>query len=121
MALDHADRVVQAVRGDYRIAARADPGGPIGDAVAGDDLRWPQRGTRVDHAVAYACHPRLKRGHHLLPRLGRGRRAAAAMVGDQERWHRYLRSANELPGKNASRPGGSSRGLTRAAPSLAGM
>src|SRR5215470_7750108 len=90
MALDHVDRVVQAVRADHRIAT---PRSPVGDAVAGDDLGWPQRGTGVHHVVARACHPCLKRGHHLLPRLRRGGRAAATVVGDQERWHRYLRSA----------------------------
>ena len=41
----------------------------------------------------------LVAGHHLLPRLGCGRRATAAMVGDQERWHSEPPLSKEVSGK----------------------
>src|SRR5215472_1738634 len=70
VALDEADRIVQALRGDHRVAADAAGYGSVGDAVAGDYLRWAQRRTRVDHAVTDARRPRLERGHHLVGCLG---------------------------------------------------
>src|SRR5690348_1628724 len=91
MVLDDLDRIGQAARADQRVAAQPPRCGTVGDAIAGDYLRWPQRGARIDHVAAHACRPPLERGHHLLPRLGRSGRTAAAVVGDQERWHRYLR------------------------------
>jgi hypothetical protein len=45
MVFNELHRIVQAARRDQRVAAEPARSGSVGDAVAGDHLRWPQRGA----------------------------------------------------------------------------
>src|SRR5215472_13115604 len=75
MALHQAYGLVEAVRAEQRVAADASVSRAVGDSIACDRLRRTERRAGIDH---------------LLARLGRGRRPAATLIGDQESRHDYL-------------------------------